>query len=1199
MTPKNNKRTLWRGCGGPLAAALVLALGLNAQATVLDSFSGAKTGWTDSLTGGTISQSGGYFTISTAAANGSTTSSEKTSTSFAIATGNTLELRVDLGAVTPGNGNASPTAILGWVPAGGTLAANGYSLSVNAANAVLKKGATVLNSINFTTAYGTNIQNTNLTLAIRLTPAGGSTVTVDARVYLQTGGTYQQNFTCIYEYVATDASGSIGSQGYATLGASNAGSPTGVSASFANLQYFVLANSVLDTFTTGNLASSGWTTFAKASAVPGITSGVTETAGTGGNPGSVEVVAGLASSGGFAGAYYAGQTFKVTDGVRLEFSVDFDNLGNDELNGGGGSYSVLGYLPIPNLSYVYELVAYHIAHDIHNSSYLVVGKNYNAWWATGPDGLPVTNCRYTLAMTGEGTSERIEARLENLALDINDPNRIAFQNVFVDTGSDVSGQGVPSPYLGFNGSFIMFAFASGPCYEADVVFRNPQVSQTVGGATPPTILNVAPADSSAFVASTSAVSFEVRDQVGIPATGISLTLNGALFNSTSPGVTVTGNSKDWVFTLANRLTAGVGYVATINATNSQQLTATDTVAFDTFGNNVYVVEAEEFNFSLDGVNGGAFIDNPALLTDDYLNNPGVTAPNAYNGQAGLPGTDYHTSTDPNDFALWWATQDANHVSRWNDPAQTTYSSDTPRAKYTAAGGSANGYYEVDSSDIHDGDWANYTHTYPAGTYAVYLRQEQYFLLQSLVTLERVTSDRTQPGQTTSILGSFLGTPHGSGPHANVPLTDGAGNPVVVRETGGVDTLRLNDRVTGNGSTSTGFITENYFVLAPVADPGVLRPIVAVVSPLANQVVAGTSPATYAIIANRDTTVNTGSIALTINGVSVPITTTPSPSGVEVDWSITAVPAAASLTNTITYTDSAGVPQSFSWSYSYPYLSPANSLPVGSLGAKGFQARTAWSANGGVTLDNSLARALSQLANPPTIPVDGVCTSMVSELNWNLSGTPNNIPGLCAPGSQINVAVEALAYLHLTAGLHRFYVSTDDRAGFYSGTTPWDPSGTTLFEAPGNTATTTFDFMVGAEGLYPFRGIWEQTGGGALLQLAAVDPSGVNPNAVVGDPSEPAGAVDAYIPVVCLSTTSLTGTFTADATAVATTLNLTTTPVTGDCGTVVNQMISGGTGTFTIPVSGSEKFFRVSAPRPCTITGIKKSGSNVVVSYQLN
>jgi len=129
-----------------LTAALALLLCLPLSATVLDNFDGVKTGWTDTLNGGTIVQSGGQFRVATATASGSLTSSRKTSASFAPAAGHTLEFRVDVGTVTPGAGNVNPQAILAWVPTGGAVLANGYSLTLGVGNIRIQKGSAVLYS---------------------------------------------------------------------------------------------------------------------------------------------------------------------------------------------------------------------------------------------------------------------------------------------------------------------------------------------------------------------------------------------------------------------------------------------------------------------------------------------------------------------------------------------------------------------------------------------------------------------------------------------------------------------------------------------------------------------------------------------------------------------------------------------------------------------------------------------------------------------------------------------------------------------------------------------------------------------------------------------------------------------------------------------------------------------------------------------
>src|SRR5205085_3241443 len=106
--------------------------------------------------------------------------------------------------------------------------------------------------------------------------------------------------------------------------------------------------------------------------------------------------------------------------------------------------------------------------------------------------------------------------------------------------------------------------------------------------------------------------------------------------------------------------------------------------------------------------------------------------------------------------------DANHTFRTDDAVYTTENSDLTRAKYLNAGGPAANFSEEEINDIRDGDWMNYTHHYPAGTYNVFLRQSQYAILNSVVTLDLVTSDPTQPNQTTSTIGSFLGAVSGLG-----------------------------------------------------------------------------------------------------------------------------------------------------------------------------------------------------------------------------------------------------------------------------------------------------------------------------------------------------------------------------------------------------------------------------------------------------
>ena len=320
------------------------------------------------------------------------------------------------------------------------------------------------------------------------------------------------------------------------------------------------------------------------------------------------------------------------------------------------------------------------------------------------------------------------------------------------------------------------------------------------------------------------------------------------------------------------------------------------------------------------------------------------------------------------------------------------------------------------------------------------------------------------------------------------------------------------------------------------------------------------------------------------------------SGATVTYPITSLFAWGSKhTNIFAFKDSVSTwrTNTWTWTLAYPYLFASNSLPIGSLTVRGFDVRMAQTTNGGVNLDNSLARALQQLAG--TIPVDQRATSIVQVLDWNKnSAYPANVPGLC-PGNNaapINIAVRSCAYLQLTAGPHRFHINTDDRSGVYSGVNLADANA--LWEAPGSTANTTFDFVVEADGLYPVSCLWEETGGSAMLHLWSVDLNDLS-EVLINDPTDPAGVVKAWYPVVCKSSASAAGPYSLATTAVNV-LDTVDVYGTGGCASnVLGQKVTGG--TLTIPISGTMQYYRLDAPRKTKITKITKGASNVVITYQ--
>jgi len=1113
--------------------AFLLGTSFSASAFILDDFNAATlSGWTSPVLGGSAAQSGGQLSIAPASVAGLYTFIKKTDRTFTNLATHTLEFKVLVNSILTNGVTTNGLAILGWAPTGASpgTAGGGYFIGVGASTVQIWANAGPIFATNLTTS----LQSSNLYLAMRMTPEGANMI-VKASVYNKTDGRYN----VLFEHTSTNsATPLIGVGGNSLLGAFNDASGAAAAVSFDDLQYFDTVRTLLDDFS-GPYPGTSWTDY-----IPGTATNY--------NDGAGHLVTVDQSSGPTSGTFKSDRTFKITDGARLEFRIDIVDVPSASPQ----DFSILGYIPHGAADFA-ALTEYHIA---FTAAQFYVGKNYGSWWEIGytpAAGVPPqSNCRLIQTFTGEGTSVRVESRLEDLTKDVNDPARIFYQIMKVDSSS---------AYLNFDGYFALSQYRNNPPGNVAVIWDNAEVNSVVGGNSPPIISGAAPADGQTFVAAASGVAFNVNDDASAPLGNIRLTLNGVVYTNGSPGVTITPSSVSSLsrhFTLTN-LAPNTFYVGSIEASDNLGATSKVHYEFDTFLTSNLQVEAEDFNFSDSiGVDGGLFIDGGLWA---YLN------------KQGTPEIDYHDSRTSGN------SDDPAHYRDLDSP-RTYPTGDPSRAVYVSAGAP-----ELQVYDNENGDWRNYTRTYPAGTFNVYSRQSTFALPLSQITLEKVTSDAHTNDQTAYVLGTFQQVGDGAGDtgydvHRDVPLTDAAGNQLVVRLTGGVQTLRVRDVYVNDRNNAD--IFHNYMVFVPVADPGTLRPVVSMTSPQAGAVsrISPKSELTYAEIANRDTTVNTSTIAMTINGAPAAITITNTTGGAQVYWSFAALAAAPTYTHTLTFKDSAGSNLVYSWTYSYPFLRATNSLPLGALSARGFHHRTAQSDNGGVNLGNSLARAEDQLAVPPVIPVDINYEADIPNLtlDWNNdTATPQDVPGLTGvPGSPFplnNIATEDLGYMELTAGPHRFSASSDDGFQLRSGATPTALNAVVMGEQDGSTFGGTFDFVVEAPGLYAIRNLWEENGGGANFSLRSVNLTD-NSTLVVNDPTDPTGVVKVYlpgVPTLLLASPSVGGPFT-----VAT-------------GVVINP----ATKTVTVPVSGSKQFYRMSASSALLIKSIAIVGSNVVITYQ--
>jgi len=1114
--------------------AMLAGFSFPASAFILDDFNGANlSGWSSPVLGGSAAQSGGQLTIAPANAAGFYTFIKKTDRTFTNLATHTLEFKVLVNSILTNGVTTNGLAILGWSPTGATPGSSGggYFIAVGTSTVQIWANAGPI----YATNLATSLQSSNMYLAMRMTPDGASVV-VKSTVYNKTDG----RFNVLFEHTVTNAATPmIGIGGNAFLGAFNDSSGVATSVSFDDLQYYDTVRTLLDDFS-GPYPGTGWTDY-----TPGTATNY--------NDGAGHLVTVDQSAGPTSGTFRSDKTFKISDGVRLEFRVDIVDIPSASVQ----DFAILGYIPNGASDFA-DLTEYHIA---FTAAQFYVGKRFGVWWEAAYNAFPPqTNVRLIQTFTGEGATVRIESRLENLSVDVNDPARVIYQRMFVDNGGPAVAS-IP-PYLNKDGYFALSQYRNAAPGNVAVIWDNAEVNSVVGGNAPPIVSGASPADGKNFYNAAGIVAFNVNDDASAPINNIKLTLNGVVYTNGSPGVTITPSdvsSLSRQFTLTN-LAPNVFYVGSIQASDNLGATSTVHYEFDTFLTNNLQVEAEDFNYSNNpGVDGGEFFD---------------TGLNPYGGLQGTAEIDYHDSRTGgnNDSPIPYRPLDYPRQYPTGDPS---------RPQYVQAG-----QPELLVYDNNNGDWRNYTRTFAAGTYNVYSRQSTFALPRSLVTLERVTSDARTNGQTTSGLGAFLQLGDAAGDtgydvHRNVPLTDASGNPTVVRLAGGVHTLRVTDRYVDDSENADVF--HNYLVFVPTADPGTLRPIVTQTAPIAGSTFRQSpeTEATFASIANRDTAV-TNIVALRMNGANVAFTTTPTPGGIDVSWSLFVVPAAPTITNTLIYQDSQGVLLTNTWSYSYPFLRASNSLPIGSLTTRGFDVRMVQT-DTYPDPDNTIAKGEDQLAIPPVVPYDKTWRTNVQTLDWNdNTGIPSYVPGLDGgisgypPGPYNYIATEELAYIELTAGAHRFVVISDDAFQLRSGTNLTDLKATVLGFQNG-TFSGSFDFVVEADGLYPLRGMWQEEGGGANFSLSSLNPNS-GTNNLVNDPTDLPGVVKAYlpgIPILLVASATVDGPYTA---ANGASINTTTK-------------------TVTVPVSGSMQFYRMSSSSAVTIQSISVVGGNVVITYQ--
>ncbi len=288
----------------------------------------------------------------------------------------------------------------------------------------------------------------------------------------------------------------------------------------------------------------------------------------------------------------------------------------------------------------------------------------------------------------------------------------------------------------------------------------------------PVIYNLYP-DGSSLYQFTSVLSFTALTSTGIADNNISVMVDGVVRTN----LTFSGSSTSRTVTYPG-LTINKTHAAVITLTDNNGRLISRTVSFDTFSPDSYTFEAEDFDYG-----GGLFFDNPQR--------------GAYASRAGVDGIDLHMVNAGQGAAAY----------RPNPPGlETEGCSDRPRQA------SNPGVQDYNVGYNNGGNWGNYTRTFPAGTYNIYMRGANGInTVSDSASLSVVTSGWMTSTQSVTKLGTFAVPATGDWQvYTWVPLKDSGGNPVQLASDGLGKTLRV--------TTDNGNYNANFYALIPVYTP---------------------------------------------------------------------------------------------------------------------------------------------------------------------------------------------------------------------------------------------------------------------------------------------------------------------------------------------------------------------------------------------
>ncbi len=375
----------------------------------------------------------------------------------------------------------------------------------------------------------------------------------------------------------------------------------------------------------------------------------------------------------------------------------------------------------------------------------------------------------------------------------------------------------------------------------------------------PVITNIYP-NGQVLFQPTNQLTFSVYSPVGysINTNHIRLTLNGL---DVSSNLTETGTASSWSVSYPG-LKTNAAYNAVIQVTDANGNAQTATVTFDTF-KPALVWEGEDWDFS-----AGQFIDNPVLASSPQAN--------SYFGQTGVQGVDENTY---NDAGATLASGGTQLLYRQSDAIGTGLAQDVPRQNFITAESSDPGIQDYMLGWFNPGEWVNYTRTFPAGTYNIYVRAGYGGGGSSSLFLDQVVSGQGTTAQGLKHVGNFTLPSNGWTTYSYAPCMDAFGNLAQVTLNGEA-TFRL----------TAGSANVNFFMLVPARTD---LPRLANVYPDGSTLLQGTNQLSFTVQAATSpaTAISPSGISVTLNGASVPLTFTAAGQ----NWNVT-TPLPLNVTN---------------------------------------------------------------------------------------------------------------------------------------------------------------------------------------------------------------------------------------------------------------------------------------------------------------